>query len=320
MCTSKKFDWTDIIRRNILILRLVGLWPNGSQNYRHNLYGVYAFTSIIIPGASIFFQIMNIFYVYDDLEALSSTVFITVASLQTLVKMCIFVKNIGLFKKLIQLLNGNQLNPKNESEIKIVKPLLKFWKAIYLIYCSTALLSVCVITVIPMFSKSESKKLPFAAWYPYNYTVSPLFELTYLYQTSCAWFITVANIHMDTIIVALMVYIVAQCDILRYNFENLTNSGEKFHDVNKTIVGFVKYHKNILSFAEDSNKFSEVIIVLQLFTSTFILAATMFELTIVSPVSKDGLLRIMYGSAMTCQIFMYCWFGNEIETKVRYMH
>ena len=302
MCSNKNFDWTRTIRTNTLMLHLVGLWPNSNENYELNLYTIYAFISVVvIMGGNNFFQVMNIFFVYNDLEALASTVFITITYVQTSVKMCFFMQNIGLFKKLLRSLNGTELEPKNEDQIEIVKPSLKFWKTVHAWFFSTAAVTTFTWSVIPLLSKSQCKQLPLAAWYPYNHTISPLYELTYLYQTVGVWYLAVANIHMDTLMVALMMYIAAQCDILCHNFRNFTNSNKKLHDVNRQIIDCVKLHRGILrylywyilhtfckyetlifSFGQDSNKFFEMIIVLQFFTSTIILASTMFQLTLVS--------------------------------------
>ncbi|KAJ3663327.1 hypothetical protein Zmor_007618 [Zophobas morio] len=317
MCTNKKFDWTRTIKTNILLLRLVGLWPSGNENFAVNFYTVYAFISVIvIMGGNNFFQIMNIFFVYTDLEALASTIFITITNVQASVKMYFFIRNIGLVKKLIQLLNGPIFQPKSKQQINIVKPTLKLWKTVYVCFVAIVAVTTFIWSIVPLLNDFQSRQLPLAAWYPYNHTVSIFYELTYMYQTIGLWYLAVANVDMDTLIVALMMYVVAQCDILCSDLKNLTN--KKFGSVNKQITDCVKHHKEILSFARDSNKFFEMIILGQFFTSTIVLASTMFQLTLVNPLSSEGLVRIMYASGVITQIFIYCWFGNEVEAKVRY--
>jgi hypothetical protein len=78
-----------------------------------------------------------------------------------------------------------------------------------------------------------------------------------------------------------------------------------------------------------------MIILGQFFTSTVVIALTMFQLTLVSfanfvifflsevifgkvdPFSSASLSYLSYVTAITAQIFLYCWFGNEVEFKVR---
>jgi hypothetical protein len=35
------------------------------------------------------------------------------------------------------------------------------------------------------------------------------------------------------------------------------------------------------------------------------------------PLSSEFFSLLSYGLAITVQIFMYCWFGNEVEIKVK---
>ena len=247
MSTSKKFDWTHTIKTNILMLRLVGLWPNTNEKYAVNLYTVYAFISVVvIMGGNNFFQIMNIFFVYRHLEALASTIFITITYLQASIKIYFFIKNIALVKRLVQLLSGSSFGPKNEQQLNIVKPTMKIWETVYVWFFFIVAVTTFVWSIIPLKNTSQSKQLPLAAWYPYNNTISPLYELTYLYQTVGMWYFAVANVDMDTLIVALMMYIVAQCDILCSDLQNITNKNSC--NVNKQITDCIRQHKEILRY------------------------------------------------------------------------
>ncbi|XP_044271287.1 odorant receptor 4-like isoform X2 [Tribolium madens] len=41
----------------------------------------------------------------------------------------------------------------------------------------------------------------------------------------------------------------------------------------------------------------------------------MYQLTIVTPFTSEFYSFIVYGSAVLMEIFLYCWFGNEVEFK-----
>ena len=77
-----------------------------------------------------------------------------------------------------------------------------------------------------------------------------------------------------------------------------------------------------------------MIVLGQFFTSTVVTALTMFQLTLVSliflaifvlilarwkvdPLSSASFSHMTYVTAITAQLFLYCWFGNEVEIKVR---
>lgn len=258
----EKFDWKLTIRVNILMLQLVGLWPKGDEIYRRNLYTLYAITStVLIMGGHNFFQAMNIFFVYNDLEALAGTFFITVTDLLASVKMYFFVQNIGLLKELMMTLNCEIFQPKTRQQIDLVRPGLTIWKMTYVTFWVMVGATTTLMLVFPFFNNSlQQKQLPFAAWYPFSTKKSPFYEVAYLYQAVGMWYLTVANVNMDTLIAALMMYVGTQCDILCDDLRNL-------HDLSdtKNIVKCVKHHREIVRYVIVLREFSSRLLKFDLF-------------------------------------------------------
>jgi hypothetical protein len=204
----ENFDWKLTIRANILVLKVAGLWPKGSEIYKLNLYTLYFF--VFINGHN-FFQAANIFFVYTDLEALSALIFVTITDVLASFKVYCFIRNIAILKRLLAFTT------------------LVLW-AIFPIMDGTV----------------KDRRLPFSAWYPYNTKISPLYEITYLYQVISVWCLAIANLNMDTLIAALMMYIGCQCDILCDDMKNLRNSVES--DFNRKLLDCIEHHKTILRY------------------------------------------------------------------------
>jgi hypothetical protein len=59
-----------------------------------------------------------------------------------------------------------------------------------------------------------------------------------------------------------------------------------------------------------------MIILGQFATSTLVLALTMFQLTLVDPISEAAVTHVCYLLGISMEILLYCWFGNEVEIKV----
>ncbi|RZC42583.1 7tm 6 domain containing protein, partial [Asbolus verrucosus] len=305
------FDWKLTIRINILMLKSVGLWPKGNEIYKPNLYMLYAIISVvIIMGGHNFFQLMNIFFVYNDLEALAESMFITATDSLISVKLCFFILNIRTLKELMMSLNSVIFQPKSVQQVELVWPRLNIWKKTYVIYWILVGTTVCVWAIFPFLSNSvKDYRLPFSAWYPYDTKISPFYEITYFYQVLGMSFRTVAALNMDTMIAALMMYTATQCDILCDDLKNLQK------DFSEIFKGRVKHHQEIVRFAKNTNKFFNMILLGQFFTSITVIAFTMFQLTLVAPLSGASLSHMSYISAIIVQIFLYCWFGNEIEIQ-----
>ena len=232
------------------MLKSVGLWPKGDKIYKRDMYSVYAVIStIVIVGGHNFFQIMNIFFVYNNLETLTGTIFITITDILASMKMCFFIQSIGLLKELMTTLNSTEFKPKNLDQIDMVRPALNSWKFMYFTFWITGGATVCIWAIFPLLDNSvKTKRLPFAAWYPYNVKISPLYEITYLYQMVGISYISVAAINMDMMITSLMMHVGTQCEILCDNLRNLGRFTQLDLEctVNQKIIECIKHHRLVI--------------------------------------------------------------------------
>ncbi|XP_044268954.1 odorant receptor Or1-like [Tribolium madens] len=308
----ESFDWQHSIKPNLNALKLVGLWPKGDF-YKLDLYTFYTSLAVvvIVCGHNLS-QFVYILQVYSDLKALTATIFVTSINFLGAVKMYFFMKHIKTVKILFKMLKTYQFKPKNIQQTQMVEPFLNLWKILYVGYSINVYLIVVMWSLLPVFNGwTLQKKLPFPARYPFDVTKSPYYELAYVYQFICIWYITIANLNLDTIIIALMMYTSCQCDLLCDNLKNL--SQKRLFD--KKLIDCIKHHKSILNFAEKSNNLFNMIVLGQIATSTVVLALTMFQLSLVSPLSSEGLNHLFYIGGIIMQILLYCWFGNEVETR-----
>ena len=250
------FDWTSTIKINIVMLYLVGLW---SESDKYDLYTLHTFfTTIIVMGGHNFFQAMNIFFVYNNLEALTETIFVVVTDVLASMKMYFFIRNVELRKKLMRNLRNDTFQPRNSKQINMVQPALKTWKVMYITFSIMASYTVVIWTVFPFLNNSfKTGRLPFAAWYPYDSRKSPCYELTYVYQVLAMWYLTVTNINMDTMIAALMVLTGAQCDILCNNLQ----TGSDLHyrrNFNENMMKCIRHHQEVIRYLCPKNYFQSV--------------------------------------------------------------
>ncbi|KAJ3663339.1 hypothetical protein Zmor_007628 [Zophobas morio] len=312
MSTLAKFNSKHKIGANLFFLRLVGLWPIGCDSYKFSAYTTHAIISIIIiMGSYNFARVMNLFFIYTDLEELTGSIYLTVTDCLVLVKMYFFVQNIRMLKELIGHLDSDLFIPKNETHINLILNGVKAWRISYKSFWVMVAGTLSSWSIVPLFDH-DKRRLPLEAWYPYDIKLSPYYEITYICQVVSIWFLATANMNMDSFMAALMMFIGTQCDILCDDLRNLPEKDE----FNKKLLDCVTHHKDVLRFAENSNKAYNIIILGQFFTSCLAIALSMFQMTLVDMTSNDGLGFLFYICAMTVQLFQYCWFGNEIEVKV----
>ncbi|RZC37653.1 7tm 6 domain containing protein [Asbolus verrucosus] len=194
----------------------------------------------------------------------------------------------------------------------LIKPTLKLCKIIYEVLLLMASFAALFWSVFPVMDNSIADyPLPYFAWYPYDTKTSPFYEVTYAYQIMCTFFTAMTSVCIDTLIASLNMYVGTQFDLLCDDLRNLRDE----EDVNKKLISCIKHHKEILSFATNCNKFFNWILFLQFFMSAISLGLTMFQLTVVPSFSNEFYSLVFYFNAVFVEIFMYCWFGNEVEVK-----
>ncbi|KAJ3663316.1 hypothetical protein Zmor_007612 [Zophobas morio] len=311
----KKFDWEQPIHKTTFMLHLIGLWPPGSNCYKSIFYTIYATLLGFLALSHVVFQAISNVFLFGDLEALTDTLFFTLSECLITLKAYFFVLNLKVIKNLLLSLNSDNFQPKTEKQVIRAQLELNTYRKINYVYRSVVIASGVFWCAIPLSDRKVNLYgLPFNIWYPYKVGLSPFYELTYLYQFVSILYIAIANVGVDMMVGALMIYICTQCIML---CDTLKKAESRKSDVINKISACVNHHKDILRFAQESNTFFSVVALGQLFISTVAIALTMFQLTLVDPFSSQGIVRIMCASGIATQLFIYCWFGNEVEFEVR---
>ena len=242
----KKFDWTNTIKRTIFMLKILVLWPPG-DTYKFDFYSAYSFVSIVaLTCGHNFFSAVNIYFIFPDLEAIAGTIFVTLPELLTIMKTYYMIQNMQLLKQLMVDINQEHFQPRNVSQVELIQPSLNFWKKTVTFLWSMSSGAVFFWATFPILDGSvKENRLPFLAWYPYDTTVSPLYEITYVYQIISFVFIAATTLTTDTLIGVLNVFIGAQCDILCDDLRHIFDE-DHFILCGKKMFRCIKHHKEIL--------------------------------------------------------------------------
>ena len=238
----ERYKWKSAIKANILLLKVAGLWPKGDETYKLNIYTIYTTLSFaLFQALHTSTQIINLFFIYDDLEALTGTIFVLLTKVLAVLKSCFFIKNMKTLKQLMVIVNSDAFQPKDIEQRIIADTNAKFWKFIFVYFWSSSIGALTFWTIYPIFSGAYKEyRLPFFAWYPYDVKKSPVYEITYAYQIFCTGFLIMANVDMDTLIAALNMYVGTQLDILCDDLRKLRFSNGKLREC-------IKHHKKILA-------------------------------------------------------------------------
>ncbi|RZC39969.1 7tm 6 domain containing protein, partial [Asbolus verrucosus] len=264
-----------------------------------------------------FFQTVNLFLILDDLQAVTGTIFILLMELAASLKAYYLIKDMKMLKHLMVTINCDLFQPKNSEQRTLIQPNIKAWRTFVSAFWTLTVPALFFWSSFPILDKTVKKyRLPFLAWYPYNTKISPQYELTYVHQVLSIVFLSVVNINIDSLIAALNMFIAAQFDILSNDLRNLHKiNKDTSTDVINNLKKCVHHHREILKFADYANRFYNWLLLVQFFVGGVSIGLSMFQLTLVIPFSTEFYMLLTYGTAVSVQVFMYCWFGNQIEVK-----
>lgn len=239
------FDWKICIKLNLLLLKVGGLWPK--INYLPDSYSFYTVIcfAVFIVGDT-FFQTVNIFVVSNDLEAMTNVIYIFFTKAVAIYKISCFVKNMKIVKEFMIVANSNIFQPKNEHQKTLILPLLSAWKKLFATFFAMSWSTILLWSLFPILDRSQGKRLPFLAWYPYDIQKSPLYEITYVYQVLSVSYCTIATIGVDVYIASLNMFVAIQFDLLCDNLKNV-----KFSTRRKAFEALrfcITHHQTILRY------------------------------------------------------------------------
>lgn len=309
----KKFNWLFVINLPILHLKTLGLWPinqNSDWYYCHIAWrcigcSLFGLCCIISEAAYLLLVPTNLAFITR-----ACSIFGNKAAIIT--KVFILIKNKKFLQNLPETLNGDSFQPKSKKQKVMVEPRLivchKLFKMYYWLVLVLAIFCLC----LPFLNQSDAHLLPFAAVYPFNHSVSPFYEISYIHQTIGLWYITAIGISTDILISSLNLYIYAQFTILCNNLEKL----HLLADVNYGLLQRILHYQTILNFAKESNNFYNLTIFVQTFITIIITALIMFQLTLHKMFSSDFNSLLILLSTVLYEMFLKSWFGNEVEVQV----
>ncbi|XP_064215780.1 LOW QUALITY PROTEIN: odorant receptor 46a-like [Tribolium castaneum] len=240
-----------------------------------------------------------------------------------------FALNRKKFMQLLDAIDKTTFQPRNGKQVTLVLRNIDGWKVMFKMFGISLGLSFIFTGLLPIFSKTyKDRKLPMEAWYPFDSTKSPFYQLCYVYQMAAVAVAVMVILNVDTLVAAMNICIGLQCDLLCDNLRNLHTNTSK--SMNQKLIECIKHHQNIISFAEKFRQAFNWSIFLQFFVSTTSLGIVMFKITRVSHETIKSRFStkfqfslyvseyyrfISYACSVLVQVFIYCWFGNEVIVK-----
>ncbi|KAK9883680.1 hypothetical protein WA026_001848 [Henosepilachna vigintioctopunctata] len=208
-----------LLDKDIILLRYIGLWPEGNKYFQNNKYTY--FSVILISsfmGLDYICTILDIPSKWNNIERLANLLTILAEKTITLIEAILFLKNVKLRNEILETFDLDMMKPMNERQRIIVNNSLKMFTYIASVYFSCCSITCICLFLLPIVKRE--REFPFDAWYPFSAYKSPWFELIYAHQCLAATWNHFAHLAVEIYCAGLMATIGSQCDLLSYKVIN----------------------------------------------------------------------------------------------------
>ncbi|KAL0883468.1 hypothetical protein ABMA27_016840 [Loxostege sticticalis] len=181
------------------------------------------------------------------------------------------------------------------------------------------------LTIMGWATGHEKGELPTRAWYPYDTTTSPGYEITSLHQVVAVCIGAAVNVSVDTVVTALLAQCCCRLKLLSACLKMLgdgmlTNNQGMFKqdqevDIKANIRSCIQQHQAVLEAADLLQEHFSSPILAQFTVSMVIICVTAYQLAFESSNTIALLAMACYFTCMTLQVFLYCYQGHELSVE-----
>ncbi|EDV95982.1 GH15467 [Drosophila grimshawi] len=140
----------------------------------------------------------------------------------------------------------------------------------------------------------------------------------YLYKGLGVAVVALDITQIDYMNVSCMVQLCMHLKVINLAFDELlpTDQQKLREDPNNWLVSIVKYHCELIVLRQKVERIFNLPVMLQFVSSVVIVAMTVFQVLVIGDGSTSSIIMDMLLCCVLCQLFFYCWFGNEVYEQV----
>ncbi|KAL6267820.1 hypothetical protein P5V15_000892 [Pogonomyrmex californicus] len=290
------------------VLTVAGCWPpiSWSSLCKRTVYNAYTVFVCLLLLTFMLPQFMDIILIADNPDDFTETFYVMLAMVIACCKMFSLLlnrKNIEIFT---DTLVEKPFKPLEPDEIEIRQKynnIIQTYSMCYTIMIETTCACMNLTSLFTDFRKGD---LAYREWLPYECS-GVIYYLIYFRQIISLTAASIVNVACDVTICGLLLHIYCQIEMLecrlKKSLRNRSDLGE-----------CARQHDRIYKFAYMINEKFKFIIIIQFTASMLVMCFNLYQLA-KKTLSAEYIPLILYTLCMCLQIFIYCWYGNEIKLK-----
>ncbi|XP_026758982.2 odorant receptor 46a isoform X2 [Galleria mellonella] len=309
---------------NKKIWKIIGLWPaDDTWKYHH------IFSKILIAVLILLFDALltlNLCCMTKQLDVIIENTLFYFTAVVVASKVITFLKERDGLIDIFNSLESEMFQLCNDMEVKILKKAnsfnIMYWKIVAIV-SFTSHVAHFGVPVMLHFIFSVDLELPICS---YSFLSKDFIDtyrhLLYLYQCLGIQYLVLVNLNIDTFILGLIIFVIAQLDILDLKLRTLTDhktDEDNVDDVSeadmlKKLHQCVQHFEEISKFCDQIQRVFSFIIFVQFSMASCIICICLFRFTMPASTSYYIFLAT-YMSVMILQILVPSWFGSKMMHK-----
>lgn len=238
-----------------IMLECVNLWPKRKNTFTKIAFFIMLILLIIIESGQLIYFVINI----RNLSKMASTMSTLSTTLQAIIKMIVlryYSDDLGIIIDGIKkdFWPSNLISDRLENELKFQTKLVI---SMICMICTSAFIFAFGFLSAPL--RNGEITLPFESWYPFNWQVTPIYEIIYVSQWLINIYVVIVIIcGHDFVFLASVSNCIAQFKLLKESLRLIGKVDERNEILNK----MRKFSKNNGSFSRNYNNVDDELLVL----------------------------------------------------------
>ncbi|XP_046144666.1 uncharacterized protein LOC114872755 [Osmia bicornis bicornis] len=310
------------------LLTLCGYWRPTKwpiHSFKYWLYNVYSIFMIAFIYVLAFYGCVDS-AISKDLKTLAQKSSVGLSVLRVCIQVPIIFYQRENIISLLNILEKESCTPKDDQEAFIQQKYDKLARKLT-IYCELLNQSAVFLTSVMQYHKLvRTRTFPSFDWLPYSVTSIEVYMISLLYQTFSLIVCATTSVAIETMFAGLMIQARVQFEIFCHRAQNVPiilmevgknntskrNLRKKWHEVRRNLV---KYHQEIINFVHNLNITFQYIVLIQFLVSSTVLCLSIYQMSTLDLFSMDMVFSYSYLGSMLMEVYLYCWFGNEMTLK-----
>ncbi|XP_061385881.1 odorant receptor 46a-like [Danaus plexippus] len=316
---------THYFNKNLKFWLFLGIYPFEINSKLYKFYSKILFFVFIFLYDSLI--TINFYFLPNDLNMIIDDMVFYFTLLSIIPKVLTYFIMKEDIRDILNFLNGEKFQPKNEKEIQIINAAKKFnekyWKVVAILSYSCNVILLCTPVIHHLITSV-----------PLEFTINGYFFLSedfrrdyvyyiYFYQAIGALLNMLYNMNIDSFFLGLLILVIAKIDILGEKLNSITTNisdsdGMINRDIDEICIrklnDCILHYNNISKFCLLVEKVFSVTLFVQFTVSSCTICVSLYRLTLPSPPSYYLSLG-SYLFIIIVQIFVPCYFGARIMDK-----